>query len=682
MRRICLLALSAHLCQAVADSVDGPGLLARGINQTSEFPGQVNTITLSIGSSVPQESLTKVTISGLVTTQTPSGVLPLTDLNSSKYSVFNLSAPWVQGTGTLIVTVLAEMDAGEVYHLSFDLVNPLLPQHAPSVSISTQGTLAYSNFLPVPMLQGPLNSAALVIIGWDLRKIAQATPATAAQNTITVTFSTYGHLIWNTARSTNVSISGLKGANQSSASIKIMSEDDVFPEYAAWNHTAATLVFRIIKTTRASYAYVMSFVLQNPDVGQDAPEPIELSSAWPIASAPMSRATGFLTPLLIHGFVTKFLQQCDPSAGRNNTLILKLSSRSPVPVSPSQISIQTAGYGYVAGDLVVDTSSSGAGSGFRAYFTVSEYEPFQISCQTCGSIISTRILQLGEGYSEDALLTPVYHGTTHPMDKSISIALVVSQGQDYVVADVRATHQFSGSGFLGRTAVDHAGRVIDLQIIDHGKDYGDPGYLRFVLFYPNTNVEMENSISGLNTFGLNLTSGCRQDDVITGVGGGGQDFRARIDQVDYLSGRIIAYSIIYHGTGYSSPPQLIVSNADCKCNETSGSLAGNFDVCITARRAHGVSIGGRVAHDAVVFGARPRVHLQLPGVQNADSDAIALTRHGFGFDDATAIFGTHAQWTRSTATLLLRFSGNLGAPCASHHRRRCPMARRQSTCRT
>ena len=635
------------------------GLVARSINQTSEFPGDSNRLTVVFGSSVAQEAGTRITISGLVTSRTPSGTLELTDLNGSDVSHFNLSAPWNKDTGTLVITVLRELGPGVIYHLAFNLANPLVPQDAAPVYISTKGSIALSDFLPVKMLHGPLNSAALLIIGWDERRIAQATPAASAQNTITVTFSTYGHLIWDAGRSTKVSIAGLRGANQTSSVVPITSDDDVFADEAAWNHTTSTLVFTIIKTTQAHYNYVLSFVLQNPDEGQDAPNPIELSAAWPIAPAAMSRGAGVLTPLLVHAFITKFLEQRDPSAGRNNTLILQLRSRSPLPASPSEVSIAAAGYGYVQGDLVV---MAGAGTGFRAYFAVSEYEPFQISCFTCGSIVNTRILQLGSGYTNDADLTPVYHGTNVRMDKSITIALVVAAGQDYVVADVRATHEFSGSDFLAHTTVDESGAVTSLSIVDHGKDYGDAGYLRFVLFYPNTNVEMENSISGLSAHGLNLTAGCSEGDIITGVGGGGQDFRARIDAVEFASGAIVSFSIIYHGSGYAAPPQLVLSSPACKCNASAGHVPGSFDACITARRAHGISIGGRVAHDGVVKGRLPRVHLELPGVQNQDSQGIALMRHGFHYLDLTAIFGRYGEWASASSTLVLKFTGDAVAP--------------------
>lgn len=165
-------------------------------------------------------------------------------------------------------------------------------------------------------------------------------------------------------------------------------------------------------------------------------------------------------------------------------------------------------------------------------------------------------------------------------------------------------------------------------------------------------------MTGINIVKVASTSNCISGMIISTVGGAGDHFRASITKVHYLTGEIESIVVSFHGSGYSSDPQFVISSANCRCNGLSGSVAGNFDACLTARRAHGASVGGIVALDAVVEGSLPRFYLSgLKGVQNSDSLHIPLQRHGFHYKNGQKLFGQYGQWIKASHTLVLRLTG-------------------------
>jgi len=234
----------------------------------------------------------------------------------------------------------------------WQLTNPITPRDAAEVWIESNGITPQSNFIPVLMQHGPLNSAALLIIGWDIAKIAQATPASSADNTITVTFSTYGSLIPNSGRHMTVSVAGLLGSNTTSGVLQLTSNSEALDPTAAWNQTTGvyvcdcvvrahacvsmfsvyvldahththtyphkhtgTIFLTVVKTTVPHFLYTVSFVVENPVDGQEAPTLIHISAAWPITQYAVNRSTGAQAPLLVQSLLTRWIQQHDPGAG-------------------------------------------------------------------------------------------------------------------------------------------------------------------------------------------------------------------------------------------------------------------------------------------------------------------------------------------------------------------------------
>jgi len=104
-------------------------------------------------------------------------------------------------------------------------------------------------------------------------------------------------------------------------------------------------------------------------------------------------------------------------AGANNTFVLKIASRASVHCSPSNMTISNSGSNYIAGDLI----AASPGNDFRAAFTVDNF-----------AISAVRVLNLGSGYSSDAILTPVYAGTTTAMENSVTMVKIFSGGRNYI----------------------------------------------------------------------------------------------------------------------------------------------------------------------------------------------------------------------------------------------------------
>ena len=91
------------------------------LGQSSEFAGAVNNLTLRIASSVEHVAPTKIKMSGLLPTQTPSGTLVLTD---DGYGVFASIAQWNSTEGSLHIEILTTMTKklSTIYHFRYSLL--------------------------------------------------------------------------------------------------------------------------------------------------------------------------------------------------------------------------------------------------------------------------------------------------------------------------------------------------------------------------------------------------------------------------------------------------------------------------------------------------------------------------------------------------------------------------------
>jgi hypothetical protein len=89
------------------------------LGQSSEFAGAVNNLTLRIASSVEHVAPTKITLSGLLPTQTSSG--PLLVLTDDGYGVFASIAQWNSTEGSLQIEILTTMTKKIAYTISFQV---------------------------------------------------------------------------------------------------------------------------------------------------------------------------------------------------------------------------------------------------------------------------------------------------------------------------------------------------------------------------------------------------------------------------------------------------------------------------------------------------------------------------------------------------------------------------------
>jgi len=124
--------------------IRAPAILVSSIAQSTFYPCTLNTIYVSVATSVPLVAAVNIsiTVSGLrgfrVGTQTAvpmagpaSGSIAVTDLGSN--GVFAGFGTWNLETGDLVIAVVGDTMAGKRYVLSFDLQNPSKEQDAAEV---------------------------------------------------------------------------------------------------------------------------------------------------------------------------------------------------------------------------------------------------------------------------------------------------------------------------------------------------------------------------------------------------------------------------------------------------------------------------------------------------------------------------------------------------------------------
>lgn len=121
------------------------------IAQSTPFPGALNTITVSISSSVNflgnyiPALADKVTIQGLIGVQTAdSSTLAISDVGSSGAStIFGSTAGWTQTSGMLVLTVVGgqTLGAGQILSFSFQITNPAPKTSPVPILVSTSGSI-------------------------------------------------------------------------------------------------------------------------------------------------------------------------------------------------------------------------------------------------------------------------------------------------------------------------------------------------------------------------------------------------------------------------------------------------------------------------------------------------------------------------------------------------------------
>ena len=330
------------------------------IGQSSSQAFGANTISVTLQSTISLRSTgsitAQITISGLVNTTQPTGVLPLVDRNGS--AIFSPTVGWDQVTGTALITVLLSntLVAFNSYILSFTVLNPAYGSGVIPTIMATGSTIQESfDLLPMTVTPGP--EYCLIIIRFGSYSIGQSTPSAGALNLITVTFSTSVTL----ATGTLVKISNLTSTTTSDGLLGI-SEARGYPnlgQNCSWNRTTGTLSCTVLSNTLPFVDYTISFMLQNPLLGQESPNVfIETSNPMPIAPLLMLYGSGNAAPLLIARFVANGIEQSTCWPGALNTIRASFALNVALSGSLSDVWIVLAGQGRMMLGVPVSLCSS------------------------------------------------------------------------------------------------------------------------------------------------------------------------------------------------------------------------------------------------------------------------------------------------------------------------------------
>ena len=259
-----------------------PLFTVKNIEQSNILTNAVNVISITLTTNADFAVNSVITIDGLVSTQTVDGAVALS-LDGSATSDF--TASFVQSSGTLEITVAAEINVNTPYVLSWTLLNSLQSQSSPTISISAtveRGTfdspVTVSDMTKViNTLQAVSSGSAVLYVvhpGWDMEfsEIGQKVPFTSDTNTITVTFTPNVTMPSGSV----LTISGLTGTTTGDGQVAFGGDnkDHVGSDstgYGAWVQSDGSMTFTLEQDFPGGVAYILTWLVGNPAAAQDSP---------------------------------------------------------------------------------------------------------------------------------------------------------------------------------------------------------------------------------------------------------------------------------------------------------------------------------------------------------------------------------------------------------------------------
>ena len=264
-------------------------VLEAQIYQTSPFPCDTNTISVSLSSNVDLSCDPRFTLSGLVQTATVNST-SLAVVFDNNGSMANVNGTWVQTNGVLDFSVLggtgagaATVNAGETFQFHFDIENPRAEQSSvePNIKVrlaetgqsysSADYALSYDTgytpvftgkTLPATLPAATDHAAPLLILGVDFISgtISQTISYPCHDNTITVSFIVDAFLVASCI--SPIRLSGLAPSNTGGTPIDVTGSG--FVSSGAWNGAAGSLEVTAASDLVAGETYSFSFTLDNP----------------------------------------------------------------------------------------------------------------------------------------------------------------------------------------------------------------------------------------------------------------------------------------------------------------------------------------------------------------------------------------------------------------------------------
>jgi hypothetical protein len=358
-------------------AVDPPLLVYKNVGQSTSFPGETNTIIVTLATNIAMDTQLEpsIIISGFVGSMTPDSALAITSKKLTGQSgvnsqTFGLTGTWRQEQGSLTMSLGGNIDRAQNYSLAFQLKNPVRQRiqattmivieaqkgfcrrarenyPCPSVtcdisSCTSRLVFASTNLVPATGVYAPMLIDAPNFLE---KSISHSSALPGQMNTITISLS-FNVAI---AHPTRVTISGLQGTyigtGNSGTSTDIHLTDlrgskatELFS--AQFDPLAAVLTLSVVPTLQVVPAklYVMSFVVRMSMSTQDAPE-VFIGTIGGAATFNQTRMKGSVLNILQPDFMEKTSGQSSSYPGAVNSITITLMPNTDFTGMSTQIRV-------------------------------------------------------------------------------------------------------------------------------------------------------------------------------------------------------------------------------------------------------------------------------------------------------------------------------------------------------
>ena len=329
-------------------------MLLQHIRQDYPLAKGNNTITVMLRSLTDMPMGSRITLSGLTGSSTPStDKLPVV-VNSE----FMLqTAEWNATVGSVVFETagINGLPSGFLSTLRFVLINQDTQHTGTGVWLSgfvesSSGDTQSNTVSASPLVASRMAMDDEAVLGiangsnpitclplWSVKNISQSTSVVEALNTITVSIQLNVRLDGAEDKSM-LTISGLTSSlTPTSQALPLTypseAEHHFFGSSAQWIQSSGTLILKVANTSAgnalgAEELYSFSFLLRNPSTGQaEARVSVETLGLLDM----MDAGDILLAPLAVTDFTTKFIQQQTAAPGFSNRISITLSTSTNLP---------------------------------------------------------------------------------------------------------------------------------------------------------------------------------------------------------------------------------------------------------------------------------------------------------------------------------------------------------------
>jgi len=362
-----------------------PAFMVRKIGQSSPYPGDNNTLSVTIQPNVDISVGAVIVISSLMaadgTEGAKTGALKLSDgstdpggkttSDDTRYFASYTggtsgSGQWDDSSRSLTLFVVSKLTAGSFYSFSFALKNPLCGQSGQPVCIRARNiNVGCANGVAIPRrlmdhdlitVPSALNAVAghaapLMIYKptITLSELKHSSPWPSANNTLTITFKTNVPLLVKEF-APKVTITNLVGSVTHEASrpvtwTKVGGSSSTLS--GSWDRGRGELIFSVPSDTIAGDSYAVSFELKNKNCQQAAPDAVIDIDGACFAPRNLTKSTSThcnlpTKPMQILGgpcsgggetsalFTLKNISQSTPYPGCSNTITVEITANIPL----------------------------------------------------------------------------------------------------------------------------------------------------------------------------------------------------------------------------------------------------------------------------------------------------------------------------------------------------------------